>query len=213
MEQSLIQASKPILLEGVIVIFLGLFIVSMFTVLDIRFHDFYVREVVAFCFPENQDQFCTNIRAKHNVGNTAQIDIGNVYWQLLAQTAVFIGILMFTFRMIIAFMLQQTHMHRIRIHTIFMAIMWGLVGSTFFLTGILDTLYYWFQGEDIPTELAWLSGAGLFQETKSWTGDPDIVEIQDLYLTNLVGLAVIGFIWFITMISFANSGLSKRRIA
>ncbi len=211
-EQSLLFKSKPVLVEGTLALFLGLLIVSGFTVLDIRFHDFYVLPAVEQCFPENQEPFCTNIRAKHNLPSSAQIEIGDVYFNMISFVALFIGVILFTFRMILGYVMQEFHIQRIFASTIMMAILYGLVGSGLFVFGILDTLYFVFQGQEVPDELPWLGG-NVFDYTKTFFGNPEIVESEDLYATNLLGIVLITTFWFITMIVFAENKRKKQKIA
>jgi len=94
-----------------------------------------------------------------------------------------------------------------------MAIFWGLAGSLFFVFGFVDSLYFLAQGEDAPDELAWLNNAGIFVETRSFTGDPMIVEKEDLYLTNALGILIILSFLVILMIVFSNNGLKHRGIS
>ncbi len=212
-DTALIFKSKSVFLEGLAIIGLGFFIVSFLTVLDIRMHDFYVLPIIEECYPENQSEFCTGIRIKHGLTMNAQVAVGDIYWDQLLSNALFVGITLFLVRMLFAFMLRHLYNRKIRGSTIFMAMTWGLVGSGLFLFGILDTFYYLFQGEDVPVELAWLNMAGVFNETKQWTGDPTVVEFSDLILTNVVGIAIIGFFLFITMVLYGNYRLSPRGIA
>ena len=209
----ILKKSYPVQIEGVLIIIIGLIIVANTTFTDINFHDKYVLPAISTCFPENQDDFCKTIRLEHGLESDAQLEIGDAYWNELARQAVMIGLIMFAVRMSIAYMIQKAGIRRIRASTFFIAIMWGIVGSGFFLFGFLDLFYFWFQGEDAPTELLWLESAGIFQDTKQFTGDPNIVEVEDLYLTNILGLAVIGSFWFITMIIYSESGLANKGIA
>ena len=78
-----------------------------------------------------------------------------------------------------------------------MAVFYGVVGSGIFFFGYVDTFYYIFQNEDIPNELGWLNEVGVFAEAKVWTGDPNIVEKEDLFLVNILGLVVLGTFAFI----------------
>ena len=94
-----------------------------------------------------------------------------------------------------------------------MAFFWGLAGSVFFLFGFVDTMYFLAQGMDAPEELAWLNNAGIFSETKTFTGDPTIVEKEDLYLTNILGIVIIVVFLLVLMCVFSRNGLKNRAIA
>lgn len=210
---------RPVIYEGIIIIVIGMLVVANTTITDIKFHDFYVKPTISTCYPENQSDFCQTVRANMGLEKNAQLEIGDVYWKELARQAIMIGFILFMIRISFAILLHKARMQNIEIVTIFVAIMWGVVASGLFLFGFLDTFYYWIQGTDIESTLGedqqmlWLDGAGIFTETKSFTGTPDHVELMDLYLTNLLGLAVVGVFWLITMVLYAESGRRKKNIA
>ncbi len=208
-----VRKSYPILLEGGFIIIIGLVIVANTTITDIRFHDNYVLPAIETCFPSNQEEFCTNIRTRMGIPMDAQLEIGNAYWNELARQAIFIGVILFSIRLGIGFFLQVQGIRKVRATTILMALFWGVAGTTFFLFGFVDTLYFVAQGEDAPEELAWLNNAGIFVETRSFTGDPNIVEKEDLYLTNVLGILIIGIFLLILIFVFNNQGLKHRGIA
>lgn len=208
-----VRKSYPILLEGGFIIIIGLVIVANTTITDIRFHDNYVLPAIETCFPSNQEEFCTNIRTRMGIPMDAQLEIGNAYWNELARQAVFIFVILFLIRIGIGFFLQIQGIRKVRSTTILMAIFWGLAGSVFFVFGFVDTLYFVAQGMDAPDELAWLNNAGIFVETRSFTGDPMVVEIEDLYLTNALGVLIILLFLLILMFVFSHNGLRHRGIA
>ncbi len=209
----IIKKSQPILIEGVFIFLIGFIIVANTTTTDIVLHDNYVLPIISHCFPENQDDFCTQLRIDMGVGKNAQLDLGNIYWQELARQAVFIGVILFLIRIAIGFFLQIQGVRRVRFTTILMALFWGVVGSTLFLFGFLDTLYFVLQGEDMPSELRWLDNAGIFTETRMFTGTVDHVERDDLILTNILGLVVIFSFLFVIMLVYSNMPQSRRGIA
>jgi len=208
-----INKSKPILVEGLFIIVIGLVIVANTTITDIKFHDNYVLPAIETCFPENREAFCVNIRDRMGIPEDAQLAIGNAYWEELARQAVFIFVVLFLIRIGIGFFLQIQGIRKVRSTTILMAIFWGLAGSLFFVFGFVDSLYFLAQGEDAPDELTWLNNAGIFVETRSFTGDPMVVEKEDLYLTNALGILIIISFLLIVMIVFSQNGLKHRGIA
>lgn len=209
----LIRKSIPIQVEGAFILLIGLIIVGNTTTTDIIFHDTYVLPAIATCVPSNQDPTCMAIREGLGLPASAQMEIGNIYWQEIARQAIFIGFIMFAIRIGIGYFLMIQGIRKIRLSTILMAIFWGLTGTGLFLFGFVDTLYYVMQGKDAPSQLSWLNNAGLFVETKGFTGDPDIVEKEDLYLTNALGILIIISFLILVMITYANSGMAKRGIA
>lgn len=212
-QPEIIKKSVPVLVEGVFIIIIGFVIVANTTTTDIIFHDNYVLPAIETCFPENQEEFCQNIRQRMGLPSNAQLEIGDIYFVEIARQAIFIGVILFLIRLAIGFFLQIQGVRKVRLTTFLMAIFWGLVGSTLFIFGFVDTLYYVFQDKDLPNELPHLNNAGIFQETKSFTGDPNIVEIEDLLLTNALGLVLIVSFLIIMMFVFANNHLAKRGIA
>lgn len=212
----LVSKSMPVLVEGIFIFLIAFVIVANTTMTDIVLHDNYVGVIIEHCFPENQDQFCTTIRENMGLPSDAQLDIGNIYWNELARQAVFIGVILFLIRIAIGYFLQIQGVRKVRATTYLMALFWGLVGSTLFLFGFLDLLYYAgdvIQGGDIPNELSWLNNAGVFTETKSFTGDPNMVEKEDLFLTNILGLIIIFSFLIVLMYTYSKNGQKRRGIA
>lgn len=213
---ALIKKSTPVLVEGIFIFLIAIVIVANTTTTDIVLHDNYVLPIISECFPENQSDFCTTIRQNMGLPSNAQLDIGNIYWNELARQALFIGVILFLIRIAIGYFLQIQGVRRVRLSTYLMAIFWGLAGSALFLFGFLDLLYFAgdvIGGGSIPNELAWLNNAGLFQETRSFTGDPNIVEVEDLILTNILGLVVIFSFLFVVMLVYSQNGQARRGIA
>ena len=212
-QPEIIKKSVPVLVEGVFIIVIGLVLVANTTTTDIIFHDNYVLPAIETCFPENQEAFCQNIRQRMGLPFNAQLEIGNIYFAEIARQAVFIGVILFLIRLAIGYFLQIQGVRKVRVTTFLMAIFWGLVGSTLFIFGFVDTLYYVFQDKDAPNELPHLNNVGIFQETRSFTGNPNIVEREDLFLTNALGLVIIISFLIVMMAIFANNHLAKRGIA
>lgn len=212
-ENHIINKSKPVYFEASFIIIIGFVIVANTTITDIVFHDSYVLPAISTCYPENQDSFCAEIRQRMGLAPDAQLEIGNIYWNELARQAIFIGVILFGIRIGFAWFLQSMGIRKIRLSSVLMAMFWGFIGSGLFMFGFLDLYYYWFIFESPPQELAWLNEAGFFKEAKTWTGDPTLVEVEDLYLLNILGLIIIGtFLWMV-MASYSKSGLSNRGIS
>lgn len=209
MSQSLVQQTKPVLTEGLIVLLLGLVIIYNITATDISFHGKYVGKLIEICHPKNISQECMEFREWIGVPSNAQMELGNPYWSELARQAFFIGVTMFLIRIAFSYLLQRSHMQKIRISSVLMAVLYGVVGYGLFIFGLLDTLYFVLQGQPTPLDLAWLNEAGIFQISKGWDGNPSTVSATDLYLTNFVGVLVIGSVLIMTMISFKEANVRK----
>lgn len=210
---SLVETSKPIFIEGIIAVVLGFAMVFSITATDISFHDDYVKIILSWCHPDNQDAFCTNFREIHGLSDTEQSGIGNKYWNRLLGQAVEVFGIMFLVRMAFGFLMQIGVRKKIRVTTFLMAIIWGASATTLFMFGVLDTMYFVFQNIPIPDTLDWLNGAGVFTESKMWFGDPEIVDKEDLFATNIVGIAILVTLVILNAIVYKVEGLKHRGIA
>ena len=201
MKQRFLQKSKPVLVQFVFGIILGTIIVVNTAQTDHVLHDFYVKPTISECFPTNQNAFCTAMRDLHGVESNAQLELGDIYWNELVRQALFIGVILFIFR--IGFSLMVHHMGGMRkIHPIdlYIAVLWGLTASLIFLGGTLDYAYYIIQDEPVPDQLGWLNYKGIFLYTQGLTGDPNVVDKTDLYLSIFAMFVIIGGLWFIAML-------------
>ena len=181
----------PTIPEFLFVITLAIIVISLLTYTDIVMHDFYAKPLISECYPENQSDFCVEIRELHNLESDAQISIGSAYWDVLQTQAIVIGLLLFVFRIGIVF-LTKGKINGIGFIT---AVLWGLTVSLLFLAGFIDYGYYEARGMEIPEKLEWLNESGLFQYTKALGNDPVNVEKGDLFATMLIGIGIILFSW------------------
>lgn len=181
----------PTIPEFIFVITLAIIVISLLTYTDIVMHDFYAKPLISECYPENQSDFCKEVRELHNLKSDAQISIGSAYWDVLQTQAIVIGILLFIFRIGIVF-LTKGKINGIGFIT---AVLWGVTVSLLFLAGFIDYGYYEARGMEIPEKLEWLNESGLFQYTKALGSDPVNVERGDLYVTMLIGVGIIIFSW------------------
>lgn len=205
----LYSRTKPVFYEGLIVYFLGLIVIFNITATDISFHGNYVGFLIAKCYPSNHDKLCDDFRDYLHVPRDAQMELGNPYWNELARQALFIGITMFLLRLGISFLLSISHMQKMRLSSWLMAVLYGAVGYGLFVFGILDTLYCLIVYHSLPTDLAWLNHAGVFEFSKAWHGDVNVVDSVDLILTNIVGIVMISGILLFTMIAFEDAKVKK----
>lgn len=181
----------PTIPEFLFVLVLAIIVISLLTYTDIVMHDFYAKPLISECYPENQSDFCVEVRELHNLETDAQISIGSAYWDVLQTQAIVIGMLLFVFRIGIVF-LTKGKINGIGFIT---AVLWGLTVSLLFLAGFIDYGYYEARGMEIPDKLEWLNEAGLFQYTKALGNDPVNVEKGDLFATMLIGVGIILFSW------------------
>ena len=209
MQYQFLTRSSGVLTEAVVVFAISFLVIGNITYTDIVFHDFYVLPAIETCYPENQSEFCTNIRDRHGIASDAQIEIGNIYWNELLRQAIMNGVILFAIRIGFAWMAKRTANRKIRPVTILVALIWGLTASGLFLFGFLDFLYYELRAMDVPEQLPWLNNTGLFAYTQSYFGDPNTVDIQDLIATMLIGVGVFGAVWLFAMYAYVQSGLKQ----
>ena len=188
----------PTVPEFLFVITLAIIVISLLTYTDIVMHDLYAKPLISECYPENQSDFCVELRELHNLESDAQIKIGTAYWEVLQTQAIVIGILLFIFRIGITF-LTKGRINGIGFAT---AVLWGVTVSLLFLSGFIDYGYYQARSMDVPDKLEWLNEAGLFQYTKEMGSDPQNVEEGDLYATMLMGSGIILFSWGFMMLKW-----------
>ena len=198
--------------EAVIVIGLGIWIIINVADTDIKFHGNYVGKLIEICHKNNQSDECNEFREHLGVPMTAQIELGDKYWKELNEEPIWIGLTMFGFRIGTALLLHFQTVYKIRPFTIMMAILYGIIGAVLFYFGLVDTLYYILQGKEIPSQLPWLDGVGIFQTTKEWYGDPLHVDLKDLMIANMIGISIIGIFIFSAMLTMYFSR-STRAIA
>ena len=209
MQLQFLTRSSGVLTEAVVVFAISFLVIGNITYTDIVFHDFYVLPAIETCYPENQSEFCTNIRDRHGIASDAQVEIGDIYWNELLRQAVMNGVILFAIRIGFAWMAKRTANRKIRPVTILVALIWGLTASGLFLFGFLDFLYYELRAMDVPEQQPWLNNTGLFAYTQSYFGDPNTVDIQDLIATMLIGVGVFGAVWLFAMYAYVQSGLKQ----
>ena len=209
MQLQFLTRSSGVLTEAVVVFAISFLVIGNITYTDIVFHDFYVLPAIETCYPENQSEFCTNIRDRHGIASDAQVEIGDIYWNELLRQAVMNGVILFAIRIGFAWMAKRAGIKRIRPVTILVALIWGLTATGLFMFGFLDFLYYELRAMDVPEQLPWLNNTGLFSYTQSYFGDPNTVDIQDLFATMLIGVGVFGAVWLFAMYAYVQSGLKQ----
>ena len=207
--QSFIQQTRPVYYEGIIVTILGIIIIWNITATDISFHGNYVGFLIKQCHEKNTDPLCMQFREHLKVAPDAQMELGNAYWYELGRQAIFIGVTMFALRFAFAFLLHIAHVQKLRTSSWLMAILYGAVGYGLFMFGVLDTLYFVLQGQTVPESLDWLNHFGVFEFSRTFTGTNMNVESLDLYLTNLIGIGIIGILLLITMVFFKESNVHR----
>ena len=212
MLNQLVTRTVAIQWEAVVVIILGIWIIINVADTDIKFHGNYVGKLIEMCHKNNQSVECNEFREHLGVPMTAQIELGDKYWQELNEEPIWIGITMFGFRMGTALLLHFQTVYKIRPFTIMMAVLYGIIGAILFNFGLVDSLYYILQGQEIPDTLPWLDGAGVFTTMKEWYGDPLHVDQKELITANIIGIGIIGIFIFMAMLVMYFSH-SQRAIA
>lgn len=180
-------------------IFAGLIIYT-----DIVVHDTYIRTIVAECTPNNHEGICDLIRAIQGLPMDAQLTIGNAYWGvLLIQVIVFAGIIG-----ILRVMFAKLAGAKIDAMVIFIGLLWFITASAFFFFGFLDAGYYKLRGMEIPLQLEWLDGVGLFTLVQG-LGDTSSVDRSDLFVLMFIGLVLVVGLWVLVTHHYKKGTLKK----
>lgn len=189
----LLTKQKLSLSEFILLLFVGGVSLLVLTYSDIINHDFYVLPIIGECFPENQSNFCLEIRELHGLPSNAQITLGSAYWDLLQTQAITIGVLLFVLRVGFGYLATK----KVDGLLILKGVVWGGTFSILFLFGWLDFGYYIMQQEAIPEQLPWLDQSGVFVWLKAFGVDPLVVDRGDLYLGMLIGVVIILTVWIL----------------
>lgn len=198
-----INQAKPILADFIFSLFLATIITGLLTYTDIILHDYYAKPIIAECHPSNQSDFCKDIRELHKLPASAHIALGNLYWSVLQTQAIVLGITMFSIRIGMSKVMKR----KIRSMTLFVAILYGVTVSMFFLSGWLDAFYYIGRGMAIPESLPWLNESGIFTFTKAFGSDKINVESSDLYITMGLGFGFLFALWYFAMCMYKDERL------
>ncbi len=165
--------------------------------------DSYVGLGIEVCHPANVEMFCVEIRDRLGLPPDAQIEIGNVYWELLMIQALVIPIAFAGFRFL-TIVIRRRKFTALRIFTV---ILWGLIPLIFFWFGTIDVFYYVARGDAIPEQLEWLNNVGIFEHTKQLGSDPVNVERSDLLITFGLGVVLIGTLFYVAVLMYNQSRL------
>lgn len=199
--------------EAFFIITIAIGIIAVLGYSDIIHHDFYVKPSISHCFAEQQDEFCTNLRALHNLPSDAQIEIGNKYWDVQKIQLLSFLILLFFIKIGIVFGKPGKN-ERIKFSGIilFTAMVWALsVALLFYFAGI-DWMYYELRPElDMPNELPWLNQMGALSVLKGIGGDPEMVEKNEVHFAFFLGIGIVIGIWLILIYKTRKINREMRR--
>ena len=95
-----VQESTPLVAELVGLFFITILLTGLIVFTDIRIFDSYVGLAIEVCHPTNQESFCVMIRERLELAPDAQIEIGNVYWELLGVQMIIIPLAFGGFRLL-----------------------------------------------------------------------------------------------------------------
>jgi hypothetical protein len=201
--QEVFEDSRAVQAELVLALVFAGLIIGGLTFTDIRIHDFYVREIIAECYPQNQTPFCAGIRELHELPKDAHMELGNIYWQILLFHAIWVSVLMGFIRFSFLILSKRKFTGT----RIFMIFLWGITASAFFFGGFLDIFYYTSRNMEIPDTLEWLDNSGLFVLSKQLGDDPLHVERNDLFITAGLTFGFLFALWILEMSLYSKEGL------
>lgn len=210
---NLLARQIPTKTEAFFIITISIGIVLILGYSDIIHHDFYVKPAISHCFSSNQDEFCSNLRALHNLPSDAQIEIGDKYWEVQKIQLLSFLILLFFIKIAIVFG-KPGRNERIKFSGIilFTAMVWALSGATLFYFGGIDFFYYELRPElEMPDELPWLNEMGVFSYLKIFGDDPNTVEKSEVYIGFLLGVAIVIGVWLILIYKTRKLNIELRR--
>ena len=165
---NLLAKQIPTPAEAFFIISISIGIVLVLGYSDIIVHDFYVKPNIEHCFPQNQNEFCTNLRNLHGLPSDAQIDIGNKYWEILKFQLFAFLVLLFFIKIAIVFG-KPGKKERIKFSglILFTAMVWAFSGAVLFYFAGIDFFYYELRPDvPMPDELPWLNEAGALKFLK-----------------------------------------------
>ena len=205
------QGAKPVTLQFIMV---GILVAGYSIIIidsDITFFDSYVLPQIAECYPENQSDFCLDLRDQHDCGITDQMCIGDVYWNQVNKQAYGLGAILFFARLIPSLIGHFSQGRKITAVTFFEAFVWGAMAVIIFWGGVIDYGYYVLRGLDIPEQLPWLNSVGAFEflNTKALTGDILVVEKMDLILTMLLSIGMILLLYVSAVYAYKSTNLKR----
>lgn len=188
--------------------FFLLIITGIFTVLliysDIVVHDTYILHLVAQCHSQNHESICDLLRSIQGLPMDAQLSIGNAYWGiLLIQVITVAGIIG-----LLRIMFAKLAGAKIDSMVIFTGFLWFATASAFYFFGFLDAGYYKLRGLEIPPQLEWLDGVGLFTLVQNF-GETSSVDRSDLFLLMFIGLVLVVGSWVLVTHHYKKGTLKK----
>jgi len=189
--QDLLRRARPSHEEAIFAFFISALILTMMTYGDINLHDFYNRPIQAHCYPSNQDDFCMKQRELHGLAPDAQMELGNLYAQVMLVISLWASFIVFLIRFMMGLLAKDKHYGWL----FGVAVLWGLTAIVLFASGWSDWGYFFFRDMEMPNDWPWLNETGFFKYTKVFGDDPNLVESVDLGITMLLGIAFVGGIW------------------
>ena len=174
------------------------------TFIDMMIHDGYVRPLIAECYESNTIAFCEERRFELLEDSPVaqslktwllssqddQLRLGGHYWLALLVIVIFISGIMGIGRIVTG------RLAGAKINPMLFIIggLWAYSILSLYYFGWLDYLYFALRGLDVPMELSWLNGVGLFQYVQP-LGKTENVNDTDLYILMGVGLGLFIGIW------------------
>lgn len=194
--QDVFRKVQPTLPEWLSNFFLGtLATIILFTAIDIVVHDGYVLDDISDCWSGNNSERCIGLYETHNCVLGDQLCLGKNYWNLLTAVVQVTGIFLLIGRIVVGKLAGAKTNPMLFI----VGGMWYLGAVILFYTGWLDSLYYLLRGDSIPVVLPWLDSVGLFSLVQGF-GSTSSVDMSDLYLLNVIGVAIYLGIWIFMIV-------------
>jgi len=78
-----LQQSTPLVAELIGLLFITILVTGLIVFTDIKFHDDYVKDLVARCHPDNQEDVCVEKRLEFGLPEDAQMELADPYYEIL----------------------------------------------------------------------------------------------------------------------------------
>lgn len=202
--KDLLKNVQPSIYEFIFMSVIAVLFLVAFTMIDMGLHDGYIRPIVAECYESNLSEFCEERRFEllgtqesmsflpdiFLAEQDDQLRLGGVYWMTLLSIVIFFSIIIGVLRIVTGRLAGA----EINPMLFLIGLLWGISIIVLYYFGWLDYLYFALRGLNIPTDLAWLNGVGIFKYVQGF-GVNENVNDTDLYILMSIGLVTFIGIW------------------
>lgn len=196
--KDVLKSPQPSEYEFVFCMFVVISSILFFTFIDIMIHDSYVRPIIAECHESNKSDFCEDRRKElllqpffwMDSGQNDQLKLGSNYWFTLLMIPIFVAVLLAVLRPFMGILAGA----KINPMLVIIGLLWGFSVLSLYYFAWLDFFYFFLRGLEVPPQLPWLNGIGLFQFVQPYSSTLN-VDKEDMYLLMTIGIVLLIGIW------------------